>query len=530
MMTMLTLQSYVHHQQLKTSEAPPLYSQRLSIRTIIRIVLAITVLTCHQLSYADPDESCDLGDNQRPVYGAECRFISVNENPANPASRKIDIFVTRIKSIQKTDKSPIFFISGGPGQASSDLLSLTRYYFSSLLVDHDFVFVDQRGTGKSAPLNCDTDILKYADVPLAQAEELAFQDHKTCVAGFDADLIRYTTPYAVQDLERVREALGYKKIFLWGVSYGTRVILEYLRSAPNAIEGTVLDGVAPTAIQLPNFIERDGSAALANIFELCRNDNPCQQAFPELEKHWLALLTELSQKPRSVDLKHPRTQKTHSVLIDENILSSWVRTILYNREVSPILPLALHRATQKDFSLLFSILGLNLDQMSEGISEGMHSAVLCAEDFHYAKLHPTTKSDHKRLLRLDSSSLFARTCSLYPASTLPPEYFTPVASNAPTLLLSGKLDPVTPPKWAEHVNKQLSNARHIEVEGGHHMVSRLGCIPKLIAQFVKLPSSLKTIDVECIDSIQPSHFFIDSAGPALHSSIKTEKSEKELAP
>ncbi len=519
---MLTLLSCVHHRSR--------YCQRLSTRTIFVTVLAITALIGNQLSYAAPDESCGQGEDKKPVYGAECRFISVKENPANPTSRKIDIFITRVKSIQKTDKSPIFFISGGPGQASSDLLSLTRYYFSSLLVDHDFVFVDQRGTGKSAPLNCDTDILKYADVPPAQAEELAFQDHKACVAGFDADLIRYTTPYAVQDLERVREALGYKKIFLWGVSYGTRVILEYLRSAPNVIEGTVLDGVAPTAIQLPNFIEQDGSAALANIFELCRKDNPCQQAFPDLEKHWLALLTELSLKPRTIDLKHPRTQKTHPVLVDEKILSSWVRTILYSREVSPILPLAIHRATQKDFSLLFSILGLNLDQMSESISEGMHSAVLCAEDFHYAKLHPTTKPHHKRLLRLDSSSLFARTCSLYPASTLPPEYFTPVTSNIPTLLLSGKFDPVTPPKWGEHVNKQLSNARHLKIEGGHHMVSRLGCMPKLIAQFVKQPSNLKTIDAECIDSIQPSHFFIDSAGPALHSSIKMEKNKKELTP
>ncbi len=501
----------------------------------LKTTLAVCILLAYQFCSGEtPNEPCNQEGAQRPIYGAECRFISAHENPADLTSRKINIFVTRVKSIQQTEKPPIFFISGGPGQASSDLLPLTRYYFSSLLVDHDFVFVDQRGTGKSAPLNCDVDILKYADTPLKQVEELAFQGHKACVAEFDADLSRYTTPYAVKDLEIIREALGYNKVLLWGVSYGTRVILEYLRSAPNSIEGVVLDGVAPVAIQLPNFIEQDGSAALGAVFELCRNNAPCQRAFPDLEKHWLALLTNLSQQPRTVELKHPRTQHIHAVLIDDQILSSWVRAILYSREVSPILPLAIHRATQNDFSLLFSIFGLNLDQINESISEGMHSAVLCAEDRHYTTLNPIEKNaefkpSYKRLLHLDSSSLFERTCNLYPASTLSAEYFAPATSSVPTLLLSGRLDPVTPPKWAEQVKQQLSNTRHLEVEGGHHMVSRLGCMPKLITQFFKNPSNLKTLDAECTQSIQPTNFFIDSAGPALRAPIKPEK-KKESTP
>ncbi len=490
------------------------------------------MLFAHAFSHGETSsKGCDLRNAQQKIYGAECRFLSVNENPDDPASRKIDIFVARVKSIQQTEKPPIFFISGGPGQASSDLLPLTRYYFSSLLVDHDFVFVDQRGTGKSAPLNCDTDILKYANTPLKQAEEFAFQEHKACVAGFEADLTRYTTPYAVKDLEYVRETLGYKKVFLWGVSYGTRVILEYLRSAPAAVEGAVLDGVAPIAMQLPNFIEQDGSTALAAEFELCRNSSPCQHAFPDLEKHWLRLLTALNKKPRTVNLKHPRTQSSHAVLIDDKILSSWVRTILYSREVSPILPLAIHRATQQDFSLLFSIFGLNLDQMSEGISEGMHSAVLCAEDRHYATQNSIrnteTKRDHKRLLHLDSSSLFERTCSLYPPSTLPSEYFSPIKSAVPALLLSGKLDPVTPPKWATQVSQHLSNSTHLEIEGGHHMVSRLGCVPKLIAQFIKQPSQVNSLDVECASNIQPTDFFVDPAGPALRAPTESETAETQ---
>ncbi len=546
MMSMLTLLSSKHRQQSKSTTAAHAPNFTLSIRnnlniginTYLNIGLTVCILLSYQLCYGEStNEGCNHGDTQRPVYGAECRFISVHENPSDPSSKTIAVFVTRVKSIQQTEKAPIFFISGGPGQASSDLLPLFRYYFSALLVDHDFVFVDQRGTGKSAPLNCDTDILEHTDTPLDQAEARAFQAHKACVEEFDADLTRYTTPYAVKDLEHVREVLGYKKIFLWGASYGTRVILEYLRSAPSAVEGAILDGVAPIAIQLPHYIEQDGSTALAKVFDLCRNNTPCQQAFPDLEKRWLTLLTELTQKSRTIDLKHPRTQNSHTVLIDDQILSSWVRSILYSREVSPILPLAIHRATQNDFLLLFSIFGLSADQMSKEISEGMHSAVLCAEDHHYAALNPAkgnpadlTKPAYTRLLHLDSSKAFARTCSLYPSSTLPADYFTPVTSTVPSLLLSGKLDPATPPKWAELASKSLSNARHLQVEGGHHMVSRLGCMPKLITQFIQQPSHLNTLDVECINNIRPTDFFIDSAGPALRSITETDKTQGKDTP
>lgn len=486
-------------------------------RAVVRSTcIAIICLVGTSLSTRALSEECLDERTQNPIYGADCQFITLKEDPDNSNSRTLDVYLTRIPAIQDDQKPPVFFIAGGPGQASSELVAMFRHQFSHLLVDHDFVFVDQRGTGKSNPLDCDIDLLEHADKTLKTLEGLALEKQRECLKTYDGDLTRYTTPYAVQDLEAVRKHLGYDKIFLWGGSYGTRVIIEYLRSFPSSIAGAILDGIAPVSLQLPAFLERDGSSALGRLFNVCQSDAACEAAFPSLSAHWLTLLDALERKPRIVTLTHPRTQKPHRIYIDDQIISAWTRIILYSREITPILPLALYRATQEDYSQLFSIYALGLDSLSEGVSEGMQAAVLCAEDRQYGQLNTQNEPDsYTRLLHLPPSKSFDRICEMFPKSILAANYFTPINSEVPTLLLSGKLDPVTPSLWADELSPQLPNSRHIIVEGGHHIVSRLGCMPHIIAKFIKAPNKLNDIDIECVKNIKIPHFFIDSAGPAL---------------
>lgn len=458
---------------------------------------------------------CTEDDTDNPVFGAECTSLSVLENPKGEQARKISLNIIRLPSIQETTKPPIFFIAGGPGQASTDLLDIFRLEFSKLLVNHDFVFVDQRGTGKSNPIHCEIDLLPHTHKSPTELEALNLERHRACLKDYDADLEFYTTPYAVSDLEDVRKHFGYEKIYLWGGSYGTRVVLEYLRSAESAIAGVILDGLAPYSIQLPHFVERDGSNALGQLFSICQNDTSCNQAFPDLEQSWLTVLQALKTSPKIETLVHPRTQKSHRVYIDDQVISGIVRTMLYSRAAAPILPLAIHNAASGDFSTLFSISAVGMDNMGDSISSGMQFAVLCAEDFHLSQQEKTNIEPFTRRLHLPPSSALKDICNLYPKSQLPAEYFSFANTKVPALVLSGKLDPVTPPVWGEAVANRLKNHRHIVVEGGHHIVSRAGCIPKIIRQFVKAPEKLQEIDAACVDLIKPPYFFIDNAGPEL---------------
>ena len=97
-----------------------------------------------------------------------------------------------------------------------------------------------------------------------------------------------------------------------------------------------------------------------------------------------------------------------------------------------------------------------------------------------------------------------------------PDYFKPLHSKVPVLLLSGELDPATPPRWAELTQKELSQSQHIIVPGGHHNVSGLGCIPQLITEFLQAATPTD-MDATCASQILPENYFIDNAGPALMS-------------
>ena len=103
-------------------------------------------------------------------------------------------------------------------------------------------------------------------------------------------------------------------------------------------------------------------------------------------------------------------------------------------------------------------------------------------------------------------------CKLWPSAAYPKGFEHPIQSATPVLLLSGDLDPVTPPSWADLARKTLSNARHVVVPGRGHNVTQVGCMPKLMASFVDEPTKLE-FDASCIEDTKPPSFFIDFAGP-----------------
>jgi len=491
----------------------------IKLRGLVVLALVYTslmVAASKGFSQADTLPACSKEDSKNTIYGAECGNLTLLENPDDKLSKTIDIYVMRLPAIRQSGKAPIFFIAGGPGQASSHLAARFRHQFSDILIEHDFIFVDQRGTGKSNPLECDADFLDYIHLSTLEIEQLTIERMKNCISQFDADLRRYVTPYAVKDLEAVRRQLGYEEIFAWGGSYGSRVVIEYLRSFPQSLAGAILDGVAPVAMQLPRYSERDASIALAHIFASCSDDNSCQRAFPQLKSRWLAHLKHLKKSPKTLWLQHPRTEKPVKVYVDHFVLSSWVRLMLYSREIAPILPLAIHRATANDYSKLFSVVALAFDSISSNISEGMQSAILCTEDRMFREQARASNESYEKLIFIPPTTAMTKICTFYPDGDLSENYFQPIKSTVPTLMLSGKFDPVTPPVWAEYMVTQLTHQQHIEVPGGHHIVSSLGCAPKVIFDFITSPKTIASLDSGCMEDIKPVSFFVDNSGPGLN--------------
>jgi len=170
---------------------------------------------------------------------ARCGTLMVFENPETQTGRQIGLHIVVLPAVSRSPApNPLFFLTGGPGQAATESFLSLQAAFQDINRERDIVLVDQRGTGQSHPLRCEfpeeTDFDENTDI------QPFLED---CLSELDADPALYTTSIAMQDLDQVREALGYETINLYGVSYGTRAALTYLRLYPERVRTMILDGV-----------------------------------------------------------------------------------------------------------------------------------------------------------------------------------------------------------------------------------------------------------------------------------------------
>src|SRR5687768_3115526 len=209
---------------------------------------------------------------------ARCGSLTVDENPSDPQSRQIMLNVAVVPAISRSpEPDPLFILVGGPGQSAIETFPALFSTVFRIHENRDIVLVDQRGTGESNPLRC----LDPEDETLVEDEQ-AIALLKACPEKLKADLRFYTTDIAMQDLDSVRAALGYETINLYGVSYGTRAALVYLKMFPDHVRSLVLDAVVDPKFVLYQDAAQDGQRALEMVFGRCEADDVCKSTYPDL--------------------------------------------------------------------------------------------------------------------------------------------------------------------------------------------------------------------------------------------------------
>lgn len=446
----------------------------------------------------------------------QCGTLEVFEDRDAGAGRRIDLRVAVIPAVTSTpEPDPLFILAGGPGQAATEVGPAILPFLRKVRPRRDIVLVDQRGTGASNPLDCPDeedgedgqDELQRLFSVVEDLERLS-----ACLEQLDADPRLYTTPIAMDDLDEVRRALGYDTINLYGASYGTRAALVYMRRHPAAVRSAILDGAAPTALKLPLYMARDGERALRLALGDCAADEMCAQRFPHLEADYDRLLQRLARGPIKVRTRHPRTGEMAELEITHDAFVSQLRGALYDPDVVSLLPLILERAAAGDFDP-FVALGVTFSGgMADSISIGMFLSVVCAEDL------PFIRDDERRealagtfLGGVMIDSLQA-SCAIWPKGELPPGYTDPVETDHPVLILSGNLDPATPPVWGEEVARHLPNSRHAIAGGAAHNVLPRGCAGEIVAQFLDAGDA-GDLDLSCFEDSRRPPFFLDPSGP-----------------
>jgi pimeloyl-ACP methyl ester carboxylesterase len=443
---------------------------------------------------------------------AYCGTLKVYENRETRQGRQIDLNIVVLPALSSDPRpDPLFFLAGGPGQGAAQMAKPLREMFRQIISDRDMVLVDQRGTGKSNPLNC----LDEQDDSLqmfAQTEEALVVKLKECMAKYDADLRLYTTSIAMDDLDDVRAHLGYDTINVYGGSYGTRAALVYLRQHGDHIRTVVLDGVAPTDMRLPLFTARDVQRAFDQLVADCEADPACNATYPNLGARARALLTRLENDPPLVSIVHPRTGERGEIRMTARIASNIIFMSLYQPLAASLVPALIARGEQNDFQGMLALATMNDTGAPPNMSVGMQLSVLCAEDAPRITADEARKAAEGTLFGLHVMKLQRDGCTFWPRGAVPASYYEPVQSNLPVLILSGEIDPVTPPAWGEQVAKTLPNSRHIVLRGTGHTAGGTACGRRLIRAFLDAGTA-QGLDTACVDGISRPPYFVTPAGP-----------------
>ncbi len=434
---------------------------------------------------------------------AQCATFEVWEDRAAKAGRRISLNLAIVPAkLRNKEPDPIVIFAGGPGQGAVSLASQVMPLFARLNDARDVVFLDQRGTGGSNPLECDDD---EGTLQALFEDALPERVVARCLDHLDADPRQYITTVAMEDLEEVRAALGYPKLNLWGGSYGTRAAMEYARRHGDRVRTMVLDGAAPATMKLPLSFVTDGDAALFRLIESCEAQPLCKNTYPELRTQITFVRTELRRRPLKVSIQDPRTGDRETIQVNENVFLSGLFRPLYVAELASLLPYGITAAAGGDFNPL---LAQNLefaDGVGENLAIGMHLSVICAEDIPRitpADMATLAKTFFGGALVTD----FIRACSRWPKGAVPEDFYAPLVSQVPALVLSGGIDPATPPRHGALVASTLPNARHFVAPYLGHGVSMHGCGPRLVQEFIKAGHA-RDLDGKCLERI-PRPFFV----------------------
>ncbi|MCB1581852.1 MAG: alpha/beta fold hydrolase [Xanthomonadales bacterium] len=451
---------------------------------------------------------CFIGaDNSGVSTKAHCGKLAVPENRNSPEKTiELNIAVIKSSSNEKLD-DPLLLLAGGPGQGAVDTYAGLVNGFKNMIPLRDIVLVDQRGTGDSNPLRCEIDPEEFET--LSDLSSDAWKQWTTdCHNSLNADTRFYTTTEAIHDLEAVREALAIPQWNLYGGSYGTRKALTYMNLYPEAIRSVILDAVVPQEQALGVEHEANLQSTLERIFMLCEKDQDCHTAFGDAGQQMWKFLDKLKETPIQLRMPNPTSGEFEEVLMTREYAVVALRMFAYSPETMGLIPLMVSLANHDQPETIAAQAQMMMANLNQGLNNALEISVSCAEDVPFM---PKKTHTSNSLFGDDLFEMMHARCELWDSVPVDKAFKQPVVSDIPTLLLSGEYDPVTPPENAEKVMQTLSNAQHLVAKGQGHIVGTRGCMPKILAAFIKDPEA--ELDTACMKDFRDFSFFINMNGP-----------------
>jgi len=478
-------------------------------RTAIFVIFCLSVLPA---GAAAPRLALGACHDPELPKDARCGSYQVFENRAAKTGRKISLRVVVLPALGP-DRRPdaVVAFAGGPGESSVGEGTFLSQELARLRQHRDFLLVDARGTGKS-PLECPElrDVQGFLDgfVPAAKVRACGERLRKM------ADLSQYTTGNAVDDVDEVRDVLGYPQVNIMGGSYGTRSVLVYLRRHPDRVRTAILDGVVPTHDRAPLFFARSTQKALDGLITECAGDAGCARAFPHLKNEIAAVLAAAGRQPVPVRLNDPRTGKPYEVRLSRAGVAQTLRYMLYDPSAAAELPLRVHLAAQGNWKPLAesgssSARGLSL------LDNAFFFGVTCAEDVPFIREEEIPAAVAGTFLGDFRIRRQQEACAVWPAAKIPASFLAPVTSDVPALVIAGERDPATPPSDGKEAARTLRHSKYVLIpDAGHgiHGFKGQECVNGLYMKTIE-DGSVDRLDTSCVARMERPAFVLSLGDP-----------------
>lgn len=436
---------------------------------------------------------------------SQCATVKMPLDHRGAVEGDIDIFVGVVPALSSQIlEDPLVLFSGGPGQATSEMGGLVKLAFKSIREHREIILIDQRGTGKSTPLRCEGD----ADDTVYDAEKHV-AEIKACRANFDIAAEHFTMENVVADTHEILKRLGYERVNLWGASWGTRTAVHYLRRHPEYVRSVVVDGVLPPDVAVFNTSPASGARAMNMMIDACNSDVICSNSYPDLGD----IIDELINKSRDNNLVFYGADPVSGEQITRKI--SWmllvqnIRAILYTPQKATMLPMALDKLNKGD-ARAFMALTADGGLSSKSMYIGSTLSLLCGEEVPRMSDEQRQKNIAEYFTEDSYYQYWSTACNGWPSLAGDDDIHDTYESDVPMLILSGELDPVTPPSMGDHLAKSFANSKHFVVEGVGHNVSYHGCMPKILGEFLE-NTDVSLLDATCLDKMRRPAFVVPVA-------------------
>ena len=486
-----------------------------------------------------------------------CGKLAVPLEHGLASSPKIDVAYTFYPATEvpaAAAKGTVVPVEGGPGYPSGESVEYAfggqeagfRPMYGALLGQRNLLAIDNRGTGRSAVLNCPA--LQQFSGPTGTA---AFQQTVgTCAEALnhrwrnpDGSFIHasdlFNSAPAAEDMAEVITSLGLGKVDLYGDSYGSFFAQVFAARFPHMLRSVTLDSTYETIGLDPWY--RSSVASMPAAFDAaCSRSPACALAAPG--SSWpriQELAASLSATPISGRVPGPegkREMVSMSVVglvdlvsdaaEDSQIyqqLDAATRAYLLQGDAAPLLRLYAQRLAVdeayfgmplKEYSveLYFASACTDYPQLfSLSAPPAQRSAELLAAEqaLPSGSFGPFTTDEW---LSQDENTEALTGCLKWPAPTIAqppvPSGGLPLASSLPVLVLGGEFDTWTPPVDSPKVLGEIGgDSRFIEMANATHVVGQQDtlCASTVIQEFVAHPQDIQTLDASCASTVPPIH-------------------------